>query len=85
MVGKDKKGKVQELDVVVESFTGKELLIGECKWRNSFKVNKAVEVLNESAAHFSKYKTFKYLFTKVPLSVGDGSDAKNIFLDIFFS
>jgi AAA+ ATPase superfamily predicted ATPase len=81
--GKDKKGVVQELDVVVESVTGKELLVGECKWRNSFKVNKTIEVLNERAEYFNQYTTLKYLFTKNPVTVED-SDVVNISVDEFF-
>ncbi len=81
--GKDKKGKVQELDVVVESMTGKELLIGECKCRNSFKVNKTIEALKERADYFSEYTTFKYLFTKKPVAVED-SDIVNLSLEDFF-
>lgn len=72
--GKDKKGKVQELDIVVESVAGKELLVGECKWRNSFKVNKTLEVLNDRAAYFDKYVTHQYLFSKKPVTLNDKSD-----------
>lgn len=82
--GKDKKGNVHELDVVLESVTGKELLVGECKWRNSFKVNKTVEGLNERAAHFSKYTTFKYLFTKTPVTVEGDANVVNLSLESFF-
>lgn len=82
--GKDKKGNVQELDVVLESVTGKELLVGECKWRNSFKVNKTVEVLNERAAHFNEYTTFNYLFTKVPVTVERELNVINLSLESFF-
>lgn len=81
--GKDNKGKAQELDVLVESVTGKELLVGECKWRNSFKVNKTIEILNERADYFKGYKAFKYLFTKNPVKV-DESDIVNISLEAFF-
>ncbi|MDX9916604.1 MAG: ATP-binding protein [Gudongella sp.] len=81
--GKDKKGKVQELDVVVESVTGKELLVGECKWRNSFKANKVIEVLNERANYFNEYTIFKYLFTKNPVIVEE-PDVVNLSLESFF-
>lgn len=82
--GKDKKGRVQELDVVVDSVTGNTLLIGECKWRNSFKVNKTIDVLKERADYFTQYKTLKYLFTKTPVNVEENSDVKNLSLDAFF-
>lgn len=82
--GKDKSGNVQELDVVVESMDGKELLVGECKWRNSFKVNKAIESLDERAMYFSKYATTKYLFTKNPISNTAEYNVVNISLEKFF-
>lgn len=81
--GRDKKGKLQEVDIVVESVTGKELLVGECKWRNSFKVSKSVELLKERADFFDNYKTYKYLFTKKPVTVGE-SDVVNFTLEELF-
>lgn len=82
--GKDRQGAVQELDIVVESVDGKELLVGECKWRNSFKVAKAVEVLGKRALHFDKYATHEYLFTKVPLdNIGD-IEVRNLSLTNYF-
>ena len=82
--GKDKKGNVQELDVVVESITSKELILGECKWRKSFKVNKTVKVLKERAAYFDKYTNYKYLFTKNPVTIDEQSDVINVSLNSFF-
>lgn len=82
--GKDRKGAVQELDVVVESAVGKELLLGECKWRKSFKVNKAAEQLNERAEYFDKYKTYKFLFTKAAVEVAGNLDVKNISIGDYF-
>uniref|UniRef100_UPI0013C4E117 ATP-binding protein n=1 Tax=Listeria costaricensis TaxID=2026604 RepID=UPI0013C4E117 len=82
--GKDKSGNVQELDVVVESVTGKELLIGECKWRNSFKVNKTLEVLNERASYFDKYTTHKYLFTKNLVEDVENSSVIHVSVDDYF-
>lgn len=82
--GKDKKGNVQEVGVVVESVSSKALLIGECKWRSSFKVNKTVEKLQERAAYFDKYTTQKYLFAKLPLKLDQTSDIINVSLDDFF-
>lgn len=82
--GKDRKGNVQELDIVVESVSGKELLVGECKWRNSFKVNKTIEVLSERAAYFDKYTTHKYLFTKGPIDSKEDSEVRNISIADYF-
>ena len=81
--GKDQKGKVQELDVVVESVTGKELLVGECKWRNSLNVNKTIEVLNERADYFNEYKIYKYLFSKKPVVLQE-LDIVNLSLEALF-
>ena len=82
--GKDRKGNVQELDIVVEAVSGKELLVGECKWRNSIKVNKTIEVLSERAAYFDKYTTHKYLFTKAPIDNKEDSDVRNISIADYF-
>ena len=82
--GKDRKGNVQEIDVVVDSITGKELLIGECKWRNSFKANKTVDVLDERAAHFDTYATYKYLFSKFPVNIGTRPDIVTIAIADYF-
>jgi len=75
--GKDQKGNVQEIDVVIESVDCKDLLIGECKWRTNLKVSKTVATLNERSALFSNYTTHKYLFTKVAVTVPD-KDVVNI-------
>ncbi|WP_022795961.1 ATP-binding protein [Bavariicoccus seileri] len=82
--GKDRAGKVQEVDVVVESVTGKELLVGECKWRNSFKVKQTLEVFNERAAFFNKYRVYQYLFTKKPVSIETNPKIINISLSDLF-
>lgn len=66
--GKDRKGNVQEIDVIVESILDKKLLIGECKWRNSFDLKKTFNKLNERAEIFSEYETYKYIFTKNKIS-----------------
>jgi AAA+ ATPase superfamily predicted ATPase len=82
--GKDRKGNNQELDVVVESVTGKEIIVGECKWRNSFKINKTLEVLNDRASYFDKYETYQYLFTKNQVSIGSENEVINVSLGEFF-
>ena len=62
--GKDKQGIVQDVDVVLEAATSKELLIGECKWREQLKVNTTIEKLNHRAQIFSDYKCYQFLFSK---------------------
>ncbi|MBF0806483.1 MULTISPECIES: ATP-binding protein [unclassified Streptococcus] len=67
--GKDRAGKVQEVDVILESVDGRELLIGECKWRSSLKIGKTIGQLQERSEHFNHYVTYKYLFTKSPVEL----------------
>ena len=62
--GKDKKGNVQEVDVVVDSILDKKMIIGECKWRESFKLSKTIDLLSKRAEIFDKYTTYKFLFVK---------------------
>lgn len=83
--GKDRKGNIQEVDIVVESVTGQELLVGECKWRNSFKVDKTIEVLNERATYFDKYITHKYLFTKLPVDTSKSNEIINVSVKDYFT
>ena len=62
--GKDKKGSVQEIDVIVDSILDKKIIVGECKWRNSFKLQKTIDLLSQRAEIFDKYIIYKYLFVK---------------------
>lgn len=62
--GKDKKGSVQEIDVIVDSIIDKKMIVGECKWRNSFKLQKTIDLLSQRAEIFDKYIIYKYLFVK---------------------
>ena len=62
--GKDKQGNVQEVDVVVDSILDKKMIVGECKWRDSFKLTKTIDLLSQRAEIFDKYTTYKYLFVK---------------------
>ena len=62
--GKDKKGNVQEVDVVVDSILDKKMIVGECKWRESIKLSKTIDLLSQRAEIFDKYTTYKYLFVK---------------------
>ena len=82
---KGRKGEVQEVDVVVESVTGKELIIGECKWRNDFKASKTVELLRERSSFFDKYSCYKYLFTKESVEINGGQDIVNVPMGEYFN
>lgn len=82
--GKDKKGIPQELDVVVESVTGTELIVGECKWRNSFKIKQTIKILNKRADYFNKYKIHQYLFTKNSVSIEDDLNVTIVSVEDFF-
>lgn len=82
--GKDRKGNVQELDVVACSVTGKELLIGECKWRNQVKPASIAGVLKERAAYFEAYQIHPYLFTKHPVVLNEDADIVSVSLDSYF-
>lgn len=82
--GKDRQGNVQEVDVVLESITGNELLIGECKWRNSLKIGQIITLLERRAKYFHNYTTYQYLFTKYPINVDPEINLKNISIADFF-
>lgn len=81
--GKDKKGNLQEVDIVIDSLVGKDMILGECKWRESIKVNKVLETLEERAKYFDSYKVRKYLFTKFPVEI-TGKDVINVSIDEYF-
>lgn len=81
--GKDRRGDVQEIDIVVEEVTGKELIIGECKWQSNLKVNKTIETLKMRSSLFNKYKTYQYLFTKIPVTISE-EDVINISVNDYF-
>lgn len=83
--GKDSEGEVSEIDVVVESVTGKELIIGECKWKNSLKVNNTLEVLQKGASYFDKYRSCKYLFTKTAVDIDEKQDIVNVPVSEYFN
>jgi len=73
--GKDSRGDLQEVDIIAPSLRGKELLVGECKWRESFNIAQTLEVLDHRAAFFSRYTTHQYLFTKKAV---EGDTAKHV-------
>jgi len=83
--GKDKNGVVQEIDIVVDSVTGKELIIGECKWQNAFKINQSVKKLQERILSFNGYTCYKYLFTKIPITTEESNDIVNVSIDDYFT
>lgn len=58
-----------DIDVVAANARRGELLVGECKWRNSFDETDAVKKLEHRAALLGEYRTTKYaLFTKKGLA-----------------
>lgn len=83
--GRDREGKVSEIDVDAESVTGKELILGECKWKNSLKVNKTLEVLQKRASYFDEYRSYKYLFTKTAVDIDEKQDVVNAPVSEYFN
>lgn len=83
--GKGKGGESQEIDVVSESYDGKALIIGECKWRNSIKEKKVIDTLINRAKLFPKYQTYPYLFTKEKLKLKDYSPVTVVSAEDFFN
>jgi len=70
--GKDKDGRPQDVDVLVESIDGKELVIAECKWKNQMKTKQVIDKLKERSLLFSEYTNHLYLFSKIEVSSRDG-------------
>ncbi|MCL2221179.1 MAG: ATP-binding protein [Oscillospiraceae bacterium] len=62
--GKDKAGNPQDVDVVVDSLSGKKLILGECKWRDNINQPQVLQTLAERAKIFSDYETEQWLFVK---------------------
>lgn len=80
--GSGKKKDQQEIDIVVEGIDNKELIIGECKFRNSFDLYNTQELLKYRASLFEKYNTYLYLFTKKKVETEKG--IVNISIDEYF-
>jgi len=80
--GKDNQGSPQEIDIILESMNSKELIIGECKWKSTFKVNEAVNTLKTRTEIFNNYKTHLYLFSKTELN--ETKDINTISINQFF-
>jgi len=83
--GKGRNGEPQEIDIIVESISGEELIIGECKWRNTLKMKQTFEVLSERSKIFEQYTTHKYLFTKEELPQPPAQDITTIPLTKYFA
>lgn len=83
--GKDRFGNVQELDLVVASMDGNELIVGECKWRNEIKVSALVKCLKERASFFENYQMHLYVFTKLPLILENHPEIHVVSLRDLFS
>lgn len=81
--GKDTDGKLQEIDVIVESVDKKELLIGECKWQNSFHTSQVTQVLQAGTEIFDRFHCYPYLFTKKSLDI-KSAEIVTISVDQFF-
>lgn len=59
----------EEIDVVIGNPARKQLLVGECKWRNQVNEREALELLAERARLVPGYEqTWRALFTKEPVS-----------------
>lgn len=80
--GKDHAGNVQEIDIVVESMDGKNLLLGECKWTNSLKRKKVVETLKSRSELFKNYELQLCLFSKEGVKPDDS--VQTISIEQFF-
>lgn len=68
--GTDPREKVEtDIDLIAADKESKSILLGECKWRNSFDESKAIEALEHRASLVKGYPRRSYcLFTKNPAS-----------------
>jgi hypothetical protein len=68
--GNDPKEKVQsDIDVVAANRKSKKIILGECKWKNSFNDTAEIEKLMSKQHLLPEYKDRSYyLFSKVPFS-----------------
>lgn len=68
--GTDPKEKTQaDFDVVAANRTGKKILLGECKWKNSINDVAEIQKLISKEHLLSEYKErYYYLFSKVPFT-----------------
>ena len=70
--GADPSAREQvDIDVVLANSQNKQLLAGECKWREAFDETAAIKTLEHRATIPGRYdETFLYLFSKHPVSEG---------------
>lgn len=60
-----------DIDVIAGNTVDKALLVGECKWRNSFDETKAIATLGHRATLLGGFlERDLFLFTKLPVSAG---------------
>ena len=60
-----------DVDVVVADTIGREAIVGECKWRESFDETEALATLRHRSTLLAGYRTAqRILFTKHPVSAG---------------
>ena len=83
--GKDKQGNVQDIDIILESATSKGLIIGECKWREDFRLAPVLEKLNHRVNHFNQYICHKYLFTKKAIKTTGAPDILVVSVDDYYN
>ena len=76
--GTDSRDKTEtDIDLIAADKESKAILLGECKWRNSFNESRAVELLERRALLVKGYshRSF-FLFTKEPVSESTQKKAK---------
>lgn len=76
--GTDSREKAEtDIDLIAANKESKAILLGECKWRNSFNESRALELLEHRAPLVKGYsdRSF-YLFTKEPVSEATQGKAK---------
>ena len=72
-----KKRETCDIDVVAANGIEREVLLGECKWRNSFDESEAIQTLEERSDLLSGFtKRYFALFSKKPASRGTVAKAE---------
>ena len=76
--GTDSRDKTEtDIDLIAADKESKAILLGECKWRNSFNESRAVELLERRALLVKGYSRRSFfLFTKEPVSESTQKKAK---------
>ncbi len=83
------KREQTDIDVVAADAIDKTILLGECKWRNSFNETEALQALMERSNLISDYDTkWFYLFSKLPVSKATqdkvGSDVRFVHAETLY-